>query len=353
MNKYWSGRLEGIVPYVPGEQPKDKKYIKLNTNENPYPPSPAAEEAVKNMVFSDLRLYPDPECEKLKETLASFYGVNKNQIFVGNGSDEILAFCFPAFFDEGSEITFADITYSFYPVYSKIFCVNFREVPLNDDFTMPVDEFCKKSDGVIITNPNAPTGVALSLNEIEKILKANTECVVVVDEAYVDFGAESAVKLIKEYPNLLVVQTFSKSRSLAGMRVGFAIGNEDLITALGCVKNSINSYTLDRFALIAAEKSVEDREYFEKTCKMIINTREKTVSRLRELGFFIPESKSNFIFASHSKIFAGDLFKQLRDAGILVRYFNKPRIDNFLRITIGTDEEMETLCNKMEEIISQ
>lgn len=353
MNKYWSSWLDGIVPYVPGEQPKNRKFIKLNTNENPYPPSENVEKAIKSFNVSDLRLYPDPECEALIGSIASFYGVEKQQVFVGNGSDEILAFCFPAFFSRGDEISFADITYSFYPVYSKLFSVNYREISLNDDFTIPVDEFCKKTDGVIIPNPNAPTGIALELKDIERILNANKDSVVIIDEAYVDFGAESAVSLVDKYPNLLVVQTFSKSRSLAGMRAGFAIGDENLINALNCVKNSINSYTMDRIALVAAKEAVDDREYFNETCGKIIKTREKTVERLKSLGFNIPSSKSNFIFINHPNVFAEDIFNALREKGILVRYFKKPRTDDYLRVTIGTDEEMEALYTALRDIVSR
>ncbi len=351
MNKFWSRRLEGMTPYTPGEQPKDRKFIKLNTNENPYPPSPKALEAAKSAASADLRLYPDPEGMELKRALSEFYGAGEKEIFLGNGSDEILAFCFPAFFNAGEPVVFADITYSFYPVYANMFGIDYRLIPVNDDFTQPVEKYREPNGGVLIANPNAPTGLALPLEKIEEIVRANSEKVVIVDEAYVDFGAQSAVGLIGKYPNLLVVQTASKSRSLAGMRVGFAFGNPGLIEALELVKNSMNSYTLDRVAIAAASAAVRDREYFRDCCRKITDTREKTAAELEKLGFSSPVSSSNFIFITHEKLPAREIFSALREKGILVRYFDKPRIDNYLRVSIGSGPEMEAFVQAMKEIV--
>ena len=354
MNKqYWSRRIADIEPYIPGEQPKDKKYVKLNTNENPYPPSPRVAEAVAKVAASDLRLYPDPDCAALKKTLAEFYGLRPEQVFVGNGSDEVLAFSFLAFTDEDTPAVFPDITYSFYPVYGEFFGTNCRIVPVREDFTIPLEQLMKNDGTLVLTNPNAPTGIGLSLDEVEQILRANPDHAVIVDEAYIDFGGESAVKLIDRYENLLVIQTFSKSRSLAGMRAGFALGNESLIAALNAVKNSVNSYTLDRMAMAAAQAAVEDRAYFYDTCSRIAKTRETTTGKLRELGFFVLPSQANFVFASHERVPARILFRRLREEGVLVRYFDKPRIDDFLRITIGTDAEMEILTATLKRILEE
>ena len=341
MSKYWSKLAASLEPYVPGEQPKDRKYIKLNTNENPYPPSAKVTEAIKAAANDNLKLYPDPNGDELKKTLANYYGLKKEQVFVGNGSDEVLAFSFMAFFDPNDPILFPDITYSFYPVYANVFKIDYELVPLNEDFTLPVAKLFKDNGGVIIPNPNAPTGSFVALEYIEEILSHNKDKVVIIDEAYIDFGGESAVSLIDKYPNLLVIQTLSKSRSLAGLRVGFALGHEDLIKGLDTIKNSINSYTLDRLALIGAVEAIKDDEYFQDTRNKIISTREKVSSKLSKLGFYIVPSKSNFIFISHSSVKAEDLFIRLKEEAILVRYFKQPRIDNFLRVSIGNDEEMD------------
>ena len=352
MNKqFWAKGIRELEAYVPGEQPKDKKYVKLNTNENPYPPSPKVWEAISKVPAADLRLYPDPDCFSLREALAKANGLSPNQVFVGNGSDEILAFCYLAFMDEETPAIFPDITYSFYPVYAALFGSNVRIVPVNEDFTMPLEQL-KQDDGtLIITNPNAPTGIGLPLSEIAEICRCNPHHVVIVDEAYVDFGCESAVPLLREFENLLIVQTFSKSRSLAGMRIGFAFGNESLIAAMNTVKNSINSYTLDRMALAAAQAAVEDQAYTHNTCRQIAKTRENTTGKLQALGFRVLPSQTNFLFACHERIPAEHLFLGLREKGVLVRYFKKPRIDNFLRITVGTDEEMEALLTALVEIM--
>ncbi len=350
MKEFWSSRIRDLTPYTPGEQPKERRYIKLNTNENPYPPSPRAIAAIQAEAGERLRLYPDPEGTPLVQALAKRYGVAENQIFVGNGSDEVLAFAFQAFFDPGAEIVFPDITYSFYPVYAGMFGIRYRTVPLRRDFTVPVEQLYGGNDGVVLANPNAPTGMELDWNALRGVLEHNPDVTVIVDEAYVDFGGTSALPLIREYPNLLVVQTTSKSRALAGLRVGFAFGNANLISALNCVKNSINSYTLDRLAIAGAAAAVEDEEYFRTQCAKVIHTREETARRLSQLGFHVLPSKSNFLFVSHDEHPASELFSALRENGILVRYFAQPRIDNFLRISIGTDEDMRTLVKTMGKL---
>lgn len=354
MNKrFWSARIQDMEGYVPGEQPKDKKYIKLNTNENPYPPSPRVWEAISQVKPEDLRLYPDPECLELRTVLAEQNGLSPDQVFVGNGSDEVLAFSFLAFMDENTPAVFPDITYSFYPVYAAFFGNNARVVPVKEDFTLPLEEF-KKNDGtLIITNPNAPTGIGLPLFEIAELCRTNPDHVVIVDEAYVDFGGESAVSLLKDFENLLIIQTCSKARSLAGMRIGFAYGSEDLIAALNTVKNSINSYTLDRMALAAATASAQDAEYAHDICRRVAETRENTAGKLTGLGFHVLPSQTNFLFVTHREVPAKEIFAALRDRGVLVRYFSKPRIDNFLRITVGTDEEMEALLTALVEILEE
>jgi histidinol-phosphate aminotransferase len=351
MSQFWSKVARNLKPYVPGEQPKDKKYIKLNTNENPYPTSPKALEAMKQAVNDSLKLYPTPACEDLRTCIARYHGLTKEQVFVGNGSDEVLAFVFLAFFNPGSPILFPDITYSFYPVYADLFHIDYKLVPLNEDFSIPVEKFFSPNGGIIFPNPNAPTGRYLAVEAIEDILQRNTNQVVIIDEAYIDFGGESAVKLISKYPNLLVVQTLSKSRSLAGLRVGFAMGHEDLIEGLNRVKNCINSYTLDRVALAGATASFEDEQYFQEVRRKVITTREKTISDLQEIGFTVIPSQANFVFIKHPSASAGDLYQQLREKGILVRYFNQPRINEFLRVSIGSDEEMAFLMKTLREII--
>jgi len=341
-----------MEPYIPGEQPKDKKYIKLNTNENPYPPSPKVLESLRAAADPSLRLYPDPTCDELRTQIGRFYSLRKENVFLGNGSDEVLAFCFLAFFNPEKPILFPDVTYSFYPVYAQLFKINYESVPLDDHFSLPVERFLTKNGGVIFPNPNAPTGKYLSLDHVKTILVHNPDSVVIIDEAYIDFGGASAVSLMRDFPNLLVVQTFSKSRSLAGLRIGFALGHEDLIAGLDRVKNSFNSYTLDRLALIGAREAIKDEAYFHETRNKIIQTREKVSAHLRKLGFQVVPSQANFIFATHAQVKANALFQHLRDRGVLVRYFNKPRIDNYLRITIGTDAEMAAFLQKAAEIIS-
>lgn len=349
MKEFWSDRIRSLTPYTPGEQPKDRKFIKLNTNENPYLPAPGVLEAIKAGADAGLRLYPDPDASLLRQALAKAYGVEENEIFVGNGSDEVLAFAFQAFFSQGDEIVFPDITYSFYPVYANLFGIRCRTVPLKEDFTVPVEQM-RGSQGVVIANPNAPTGIELPQSELRQILEANRDVVVIVDEAYVDFGGESALPLIREYPNLLVVQTCSKSRALAGLRVGFAFGDANLIQALNCVKNSFNSYTLDRLALTGATAAVEDQAYFDTQRAKVMATRARTTEELQTMGFRVLPSKANFIFITHPTVPAQQLFAGLREKGVLVRYFNQPRIDNYLRVSIGTDQEMDAFLAAMREL---
>lgn len=351
MSKYWSEITKSVEPYVCGEQPKDKKYVKLNTNENPYGPSPKVLQAIKNAANEDLRLYPDPNCDELSETIAKYYNLNKKQVFIGNGSDEVLAFSFLTFFNPKETIIFPDISYSFYPVYANLYNINYKLAKLKEDFSIPVDEFLAENGGVVIPNPNAPTGKQLDISSIKSILDYNPNKVVIIDEAYIDFGGTSAVSLIKDYPNLLVVQTLSKSRSLAGIRLGFALGQEELIDGLNRIKNSFNSYTIDRVAVIAAVEAIKDDEYFKECVSKIINTREKVTESLSELGFNVIPSKANFIFAGHPTYPAGELFVKLREKGVLVRYFNKDKINNYLRISIGSEEEMKFFIEKVKEII--
>ncbi|HEO1779013.1 histidinol-phosphate transaminase [Acinetobacter baumannii] len=352
--RFWSPEVRELEPYVPGEQPKIQNLLKLNTNENPYPPSPKVVEAVQVVLYEQadvLRLYPDPDATALKQAIAKQQNIDVSQVFVGNGSDEVLAHIFKAFFLQDEPILYPDITYSFYPVYSQFFGTKTKEIPLNENFEIDVRDYTQPNGGVIITNPNAPTSIALSLAEIEQVLQANPDRVVVIDEAYVDFGAESAVSLINRYENLVVCQTTSKSRSLAGLRVGFAIAQSHLIAALEAVKNSFNSYPIDRFAIAAAVASFEDQAYFEEQCQKVITSREKLVRDLTELGFNVLPSKANFIFATHSQHDAGQLAQKLREQGIIVRYFNKPRINQFLRITVGTDEQNARLIQTLKQDI--
>lgn len=353
MSQYWSQRVRELDPYVPGEQPKDTQYIKLNTNENPYPPSPKVLAVLEQYPYRDLRLYPDPNSDRLKDQIAATYHVEKSQVFVGNGSDEVLAHAFVGLLKHPLPLLMPDISYSFYPVYSKLFGIEMDQVPLDDSFAIDINDYAKPNGGIIFPNPNAPTGIALPLEDIEALLKRNTESVVVVDEAYVDFGAKSAIALVNDYPNLLVIHTLSKSRSLAGLRVGYAIGDSALIEGLERVKNSFNSYPLGRMDIDAAAMALQDVEYFESVCEKIINTREATADMLSGLGFDVLPSKTNFVFAkppvSHD---AEQLYVSLKQAGILVRYFNAPRISGYLRITIGTEDEMSVFAKRLRALMN-
>lgn len=350
MSKFWNPFVYELDPYIPGEQPQDKRYIKLNTNENPFPPSPQVIQAIREAANEDLRLYPDPNADVLRAKIADAYRVQKEQVFVGNGSDEILAFAFQAFFDPEHPILFPDITYSFYKVYAKMYRVPYQVVPLREDFSMPLAPFMQENGGIIFPNPNAPTGKALAAAEIREILAHNRDRIVIIDEAYIDFGGESMIPYVQEYPNLLVIHTLSKSRSLAGLRVGFAIGSEELIEGLQRIKNCFNSYTLDRLALAGAVAAFADEAYFAKTRAAVMQTRSKVSAALQELGFHVVESSANFIFIAHPDILASSLFARLKEAGVLVRYFNQPRIDNYLRVTIGLEEEMEQFVQIVREI---
>ena len=339
----WENNIRRVVPYVPGEQPKLKDIVKLNTNENPYPPSPKVTEALEVLDTADLRLYPDPSCEVLVHAIAAYYGLSDEQVFVGVGSDDVLAMAFMTCFNSEKPILFPDITYSFYDVWADMFRIPYEQIPLTEDFTIRKEDYYRENGGIIFPNPNAPTGVELGQNDIEDIVSHNPDSIVIVDEAYVDFGAVSALPLIEKYDNVLVVQTFSKSRSLAGMRIGFAMGSKKLIAYINAVKYSFNSYTMDRTALAAGTASIEDKTYFEQSTAKVIAVREWTKEQLKKLGFVFGDSKANFIFAAHPKYSAKELFAALREAHIIVRYFDKPRIDNYLRITIGTQEEMQRL----------
>ena len=352
MKEFWSSRIRDVTPYVPGEQPRDRQFIKLNTNECPYPPSPRVLAAIQEAANDRLRLYPDPECSELRQAIAKREGIRPDQVFCGNGSDEILAFAFQAFFDPDREVVFPRITYSFYPVYTDFFGLRRREVPMDPDFSDPIDLLCGNNGGVVLANPNAPTGIAVGLDVVEKILLANPGVAVIVDEAYVDFGAHSAVELIGRYPNLLVVQTASKSRALAGLRVGWAMGNENLIAALRCVRDSVNSYTLDRPAQAGAAAAIEDEEYFQAVRRQVMDTRAWTARALKEKGFTVLPSQANFVFISHPAHRGRELLNCLRERGILVRWWDKPEIENWLRVSIGTQEEMEALVQALDELIS-
>ena len=350
MNRYWSKRIQDIVPYTPGEQPKDQRFIKLNTNECPYPPSPKAVEAIREAAGDSLRLYPDPECVDLRAAIAQREGLEISQVFCGNGSDEILAFAFQAFFDSEREVVFPRITYSFYPVYTSFFGLRRREVPMEPDFSSPIDLLCGNNGGVVLANPNAPTGLAVGLDTVEKLLAANPDVVVIVDEAYVDFGADSAAGLVGRYPNLLVVQTTSKSRALAGLRVGWAMGDAGLIDGLRCVRDSINSYTVDRLAQAGAAAAIRDEGYFQSIRRRVMDTREWTERTLREKGFTVLPSQANFLFVSHPGRTGKELLDGLRRRGVLVRWWPIPEIENWLRISIGTEEEMAALSAALEEL---
>lgn len=349
--KYWSARIKDLVPYIPGEQPRDQVFIKLNTNENPYPPSPKVLQAIRGATDDRLRLYPDPEAGALRETIAHYHGLKPEQVFCGNGSDEVLGLCFYAFFTPGQRVVFPDITYSFYPVYAQLFQLDYEEIPLNGDFSLPVEKFLGGNGGAVICNPNAPTGKTLPLEDIRRILEANPHVVVLVDEAYADFGAQSAVPLLEEYPNLLTVHTMSKSRSLAGMRLGYALGSPDLISAVNCVKNSFNSYPLDRLALAAGTAAIQDVPYFEETRRKVMSTRDRTARRLKELGFLVHDSNANFIFITHPAKSGRELQQGLRERGVLARWFDKPRIRDYLRVSIGTDQEMDAMCLACQDIL--
>ncbi|AXE97296.1 histidinol-phosphate transaminase [Paraburkholderia hospita] len=354
MSRYWSDIVHRLTPYVPGEQPALAHPVKLNTNENPYPPSPAVVSAIRNELGENaesLRRYPDPTARVLRETVAAHHGLKVDQVFAGNGSDEVLATVFQALLKHDKPILFPDVTYSFYPTYARLYDVAYRKIPLDDAFQIRIDDYTQPSGGILFPNPNAPTGHALPLSDIERLVASNPDSVVVIDEAYVDFGAQSAISLIGKYPNLLVVHTTSKSRSLAGMRVGFAFGDAALIDALNRVKDSFNSYPLDRLAQAAATAAYKDDVWFRESTEKVIASRERMTAQLTALGFEVVPSSANFVFARHEGYDAARLAARLREKEIFVRHFKLPRIDQHLRISIGTDAECDTLLDALKDIL--
>lgn len=351
MSREWTKNLRNIEPYVPGEQSKDKDIVKINANENPYPPSPKAAEILKSFDTNKLRFYPSANSTKLKEAIAKYYKVDVSNVFVGNGSDDVLAVAFQSFFNSEKPIVYPDLTYSFYPVWCSLFGIKYKNYPVGDDFRINPEDYKEKNGGVVIPNPNAPTSLGEGLDFVEKILNYNQDSVVVIDEAYVDFGGTSSIPLIDKYENLLVTGTFSKSRSLAGLRIGFAIGSKALIDVMEAVKNSYNSYTVDSLSIEMGAASIEDDEYFKSTCKKVIKTRERVTLELEKLGFDVLDSQTNFIFATHNKHNMKSLFEYLKTQKVFIRYFSLPRIENYVRITIGTNEEMDIFLEKTKEFI--
>ena len=351
MSREWTKNLRNIEPYVPGEQSKDKDIVKINANENPYPPSPKAAEVLKSFDTNKLRFYPSANSTKLKEAIAKYYKVDVSNVFVGNGSDDVLAVAFQSFFNSEKPIVYPDLTYSFYPVWCSLFGIKYKNYPVGDDFRINPEDYKEKNGGVVIPNPNAPTSLGEGLDFVEKILDYNQDSVVIIDEAYVDFGGTSSIPLIDKYENLLVTGTFSKSRSLAGLRIGFAIGSKALIDVMEAVKNSYNSYTVDSLSIEMGAASIEDDEYFKSTCKKVIKTRERVTLELKKLGFDVLDSQTNFIFATHNKHNMKSLFEYLKTQKVFIRYFSLPRIENYVRITIGTNEEMDIFLEKTKEFI--
>ncbi len=348
----WEKNLRKITPYVPGEQPKNSNIIKLNANENPYPPSPEVINALKNFDAEHLRMYPNSYSLKLKSAIAKHFKLKESEIFVGNGSDEVIALAFMACFHSSKPILFPDITYSFYPVWCSLFDIDYQTIPLDKDFCVNIADYNRENGGIILPNPNAPTGMGLCKNDIEALFEQNKNSIIIIDEAYVDFGAYSCIELLHKYDNVIVIQTFSKSRSLAGMRIGMAMGNEKIIQTLEAVKNSYNSYTMDSIAIEAGAASIADENYLKQTCQKIIATRQRTTKALKNMGFHVFPSQSNFLFVTHNTIPAIEIFEKLKSDNILIRYFNLPRINNHLRITIGTDEQMDILLQHISNIVS-
>lgn len=351
MSREWTKNLRNIEPYVPGEQSKDKDIVKINANENPYPPSPKAIEVLKSFDTNKLRFYPSANSTKLKEAIAKYYKVDVSNVFVGNGSDDVLAVAFQSFFNSDKPIAYPDLTYSFYPVWCSLFGIEYKNYPVGDDFRINPEDYREENGGVVIPNPNAPTSLGEGLDFVEKILDYNQDSVVIIDEAYVDFGGTSSIPLINKYENLLVTGTFSKSRSLAGLRIGFAIGSKALIDVMEAVKNSYNSYTVDSLSIEMGAASIEDDEYFKSTCQKVIETRERVTLELEKLGFDILDSQTNFIFATHNEHNMKSLFEYLKTQKVFIRYFSLPRIENYVRITIGTNEEMDIFLKKTKEFI--
>lgn len=350
--KAWKKNIRYIEPYVPGEQPKDADVIKLNTNENPYPPSPDVTRAVKEFDTDTLKLYPDPCATDLVNAIADYYGIGRDRVFVGVGSDDVIAMSFLTFFNSDKPILFPDVSYSFYSVWADVYKIPYEQIPVDDNFKIISSDYYRENGGIIFPNPNAPTALYKELDEVEDIISHNQDVIVIVDEAYIDFGGRSALELIQKYDNLIIVQTYSKSRSMAGMRIGYAMGNPELIRALNDVKFSINSYTMNRPSIVYGIEAVNDKQYFEKCVSKITATRERTKERLTELGFIFPDPLANFIFASHKSVRAEYIFEELKKKNIYVRHFDKPRIDNYLRITIGTDRQMEALFEALSDILA-
>ena len=350
MSRFLNSKYTELEVYTPGEQPRDMKYIKLNTNESPYPPSPAVLAVVNADQAELLRLYSDPECKNLKNSIAKLYGVNPENIYLSNGSDDILNFAFMAF-TEGGKAAFPEISYGFYKVFAQLYGIECRKIPLREDFSIDPEDYCGLGCFTVIANPNAPTGRTISLEDIEKILQTNPDNVVVIDEAYVDFGGQSCYPLIKKYKNLLVVQTFSKSRSMAGARLGFAFADEELIADLKRIKFSTNPYNVNRLTLAAGEAAISENDYYMENCRRIMETRDRTTAELENLGFTVIPSKANFIFAKSDKIGGQELYEELKKRGILIRHFSDPKIADYNRITIGTDDEMTILVNTIKNIL--
>lgn len=353
MQQEWMKNLRDIEPYVPGEQSMEKNIVKINANENPYPPSPEAIKAINEFDCNRLRFYPDANALEFKKALAEFYGVSVENVFLGNGSDDVLALSFQAFFNSDKPIAYPDITYSFYPVWCRLFNIPYKNYPLNDNFRINPEDYKEQNGGVVIPNPNAPTSLGEGREFIERIMEYNKDSVVIIDEAYVDFGGYSSVELTKKYENLLITGTFSKSRSLAGMRIGYAIGSKTLISVLEAVKNSYNSYTLNSVSMAAGTAAIKDRAYFESTVSKVIATRQRVAEELRALGFTVLNSQTNFLFATHNAISIKDYFEWLKAQKVFIRYFNLPRINNYVRITIGTDDEMNVFLNKTKEYLNR
>ena len=355
MSSYWSDFVKQLNPYTPGEQPDISNITKLNTNENPYGPSPAVLQAIQTQLNDDLRLYPPPDAQKLKQAIADHYQLSLEQVFVGNGSDEVLAHVFNGLLNHPNKgpLLFPDISYSFYPVFSQLYDIDFEQVPLTADFSVNPSDYRRPNGGIIIANPNAPTGIFLGLEAIQDLVQNNPHSVVVIDEAYIDFGGQSATSLINQYSNLLVVQTLSKSRSLAGMRIGYAMGAAALIDGLERIKNSFNSYPLGHLQIAAAVAAIEDQDYFQKTQQMLISERERLTDNLRQMGFQVLPSQANFVFVRHPQQVASKLAAELRQRSIVIRHFKQPRIQEFLRITVGTESQNDLLVESIKEILSR
>ena len=352
MTDLWTKNLRDVEPYVPGEQSKNKNIVKLNANENPYPPSPMVKKALESFDLSELKKYPNANATELKQALADYYNVGIENVFVGNGSDDVIAIAFQSFFNSDKPIVYPDLTYSFYPVWCRLFDISYKTYPVDDNFRINVEDYREANGGVVIPNPNAPTSIGEGLDFVERLMEYNRDSIVIIDEAYVDFGGVSSIELTKKYENLLVTGTFSKSRSLAGLRLGFAIGSKRLISVMEAVKNCYNSYTVDSLAITMGSASIKDDEYFKDCCKKIINTRERVANEMRGLGFTVADSSTNFLFATRDDLSMKELFEYLKSKNVFIRYFNLPRIDNHVRISIGTDDEMDIFLSRLKEYLN-